>query len=178
MTLNVRYRLGDMTMRLSHNGVTVTIMDRPGYPEYDGGFVNFGYDAMIDDEGDGPFLENAGDYCCTFEWLESPPIYRPDEPFSAFDGMPSEGVWTLTVITEDHYSPGEGLIGWGLTITRASTPVEPCCDADLSGDGTVDVVDLLQVLSAWGTPDGDVTGDGVTDVADLLAILADWGPCP
>ena len=52
------------------------------------------------------------------------------------------------------------------------------CPADLTGDGTVGVADLLALFAAWGTPDGDITGDGTTDVADLLALFASWGPCP
>jgi hypothetical protein len=53
------------------------------------------------------------------------------------------------------------------------------CPADVDGSGTVDVVDLLAVLAAWGD-DGvpeDVNGDGVVDVLDLLDVLAAWGPC-
>ena len=51
------------------------------------------------------------------------------------------------------------------------------CAADLTGDGTVNVLDLLEVLAAFGTPAGDVTGDGLTDVLDVLAVLAAWGDC-
>ena len=57
---------------------------------------------------------------------------------------------------------------------------EPC-DADVTGDGLVDVTDLLAVIAAWGPCDiecpGDVSGDGLVDVTDLLAIIAAWGPC-
>ena len=56
----------------------------------------------------------------------------------------------------------------------------PTCPADITGDGVVDVLDLLAVLAAWGSSGGggeDVTGDGVVDVLDLLEVLAAWGPC-
>ncbi|MHC5024298.1 MAG: integrin alpha [Planctomycetota bacterium] len=53
----------------------------------------------------------------------------------------------------------------------------PACPADLDGDGSVGITDLLQVLSAWGGPGGDVSGDGMTDIVDLLAVLSAWGPC-
>jgi hypothetical protein len=54
------------------------------------------------------------------------------------------------------------------------------CPADLDGDGSVGVLDLLAVLAAWGTdpagpPDFDGGGVGITD---LLTLLANWGPCP
>ena len=51
------------------------------------------------------------------------------------------------------------------------------CNADLDGSGVVDVVDMLDLLAAWGTPDGDLTGDGDTDVVDLLELLSAWGAC-
>jgi hypothetical protein len=55
------------------------------------------------------------------------------------------------------------------------------CPADLDGDGNVGVVDMLALLSAWGSdPAGaaDLDGDGEVSVVDLLALLAAWGPCP
>ena len=59
-------------------------------------------------------------------------------------------------------------------------PDEPACPGDVSGDGVVDVLDILAVLAAWGETGelpADVSGDGVVDVLDLLAVLGDWGPC-
>ena len=52
------------------------------------------------------------------------------------------------------------------------------CPADITGDGVVDVSDLLEVLSQWGgSGSADITGDGVVDVSDLLEVLSAWGPC-
>ena len=51
------------------------------------------------------------------------------------------------------------------------------CVGDLDGNHAADVVDLLILLAAWGTPAGDLNGDGNTDIQDLLIILAAWGPC-
>jgi hypothetical protein len=53
------------------------------------------------------------------------------------------------------------------------------CPADINGDATVDVLDLLAVLAAWGESDvpEDLNGDGTVDVLDLLELLAAWGPC-
>jgi hypothetical protein len=55
----------------------------------------------------------------------------------------------------------------------------PPCPADLNGDATVDVTDLLQLLGAWGTSGGpaDLDADGVVNVGDLLILLGDWGAC-
>jgi len=51
---------------------------------------------------------------------------------------------------------------------------------DINADGVVDVLDLLEVLGAWGPcPDPccpqDVNEDGVVDVLDLLLVLGHWG---
>ena len=53
------------------------------------------------------------------------------------------------------------------------------CDADVNGDGNVDVSDILALVGAWGTsdPDADVNGDGTVGVADLLLLIDGWGPC-
>ena len=47
---------------------------------------------------------------------------------------------------------------------------------DLTGDGTIDVFDVLSVIGLMATaPDGsrggDFTGDGVVDVFDVLAVI-------
>ncbi len=90
----------------------------------------FGYDIIVDDEGAGDHLENVGDFGSPFEHIESPPSYRPDEPLSTFDGMPSEGVWTVHIMTTERWSPADTFNEWGLIITRAAEPVN--CDCDVS----------------------------------------------
>jgi hypothetical protein len=58
--------------------------------------------------------------------------------------------------------------------------VTPTCPADINGDNTVDVLDLLMLLAAWAATSGpeDINGDGLVDVLDLLEVIAAWGPCP
>ncbi|MCH8151906.1 MAG: hypothetical protein IH830_05990 [Planctomycetes bacterium] len=55
------------------------------------------------------------------------------------------------------------------------------CLWDLDHNGTVGILDLLALLSAWGpapTPDPpDFDGDGMVGILDLLYLLANWGPC-
>lgn len=55
------------------------------------------------------------------------------------------------------------------------------CLADIDGDGTVGIGDLLRVLGGWDEPGiSDIApalGDGTTDIQDLLAVLAAWGDC-
>lgn len=57
------------------------------------------------------------------------------------------------------------------------------CPEDVDGNSTVNVGDLLAVISSWG-PCGDpqncpadITGDGAVNVQDLLAVISAWGPC-
>ena len=66
------------------------------------------------------------------------------------------------------------------------TPLNVCV-ADTDASHTVDVNDLLAVITTWGqtAPPGvlpaDVAsncGDGVIDVNDLLAVVTTWGACP
>ncbi len=59
------------------------------------------------------------------------------------------------------------------------------CPGDLDGDFDVDLADLAQLLSNYGTTsgaepeDGDLDGDGDVDLADLAALLAVYGTtCP
>lgn len=66
-------------------------------------------------------------------------------------------------------------------------PQDPCCPADLDGDGTVGVKDLLILLGDWGPClncgncgvecVADLDCDCDVGVSDLLILLGDWGPC-
>ena len=51
--------------------------------------------------------------------------------------------------------------------------------ADINFDGSVDVLDLLEVINQWGPCPlicpADVNGDGAVNVLDLLAVLESWG---
>ncbi len=53
------------------------------------------------------------------------------------------------------------------------------CPADTDGSSVVDVVDLVNVILAWGSADpaADVNADGIVDVQDLIEVVLNWGPC-
>jgi hypothetical protein len=55
------------------------------------------------------------------------------------------------------------------------------CSSDLSGDGVVNVTDLLSLIAVWGpcpsACDADFDNSGTVDVADLLTLIGDWGAC-
>jgi hypothetical protein len=59
-------------------------------------------------------------------------------------------------------------------------PGPPPCAVDVTGDGVVDVDDLIALINSWGPCIGctaDVTGNGVVNIDDLLAVINAWGPC-
>ncbi len=62
---------------------------------------------------------------------------------------------------------------------NATASAAVICPADIDGDGTVGITDLVLLLSTWGPGGGpaDLNGDGVVNVADLLELLSSWGPC-
>ena len=51
--------------------------------------------------------------------------------------------------------------------------------SDITGDGQVDVDDLLFVFDQWGLANSpaDVNEDGIVDVSDLLIVVRNWGEC-
>ena len=67
-----------------------------------------------------------------------------------------------------------GLMG---QFTVEGTIVVPC-PADVNGDGSITVADLLLVLSEFGCTSActaDVDGDGSVTVADVLVVLSLFG---
>ena len=62
---------------------------------------------------------------------------------------------------------------------------QPPCPADISGDGVVNVLDLIDLLLCFGQPANppcdiaDVDGDGTVNVLDLIELLFAFGTaCP
>ncbi|MHC4106554.1 MAG: S8 family serine peptidase [Planctomycetota bacterium] len=64
-------------------------------------------------------------------------------------------------------------------------PLGPPCPTDVNGDGTIDVLDLIDLLLCFGQPavlgceSKDVNGDGTVNVLDLIELLLEFGTtCP
>ena len=54
------------------------------------------------------------------------------------------------------------------------------CAADLSGDGSVNTVDLLALVATFGEGAGsvgDLNNDGIVNTIDLLELVGSFGPC-
>jgi hypothetical protein len=58
-------------------------------------------------------------------------------------------------------------------------PDECECVADISGDGVVNIHDILSLIGFWGSagPIGDLNADGTVSIHDLLILVAGWGEC-
>lgn len=86
-------------------------------------------------------------------------------------------------IDGDGDAPAGPNAGFDLSLVAAvhvEGPPNPCCPADVDGSGAVDVLDLVAVITAWGStndPVADINDDGFVDVADLTAVIVNWGAC-
>jgi hypothetical protein len=83
---------------------------------------------------------------------------------------------------EDGLSYGQ--IGAALVdvIAAQLAPYCPHCDCpgDMDCNGTVNVLDLVDLILAWGSADpfADIDRTQEVDVADLLLLIQAWGDCP
>jgi hypothetical protein len=84
------------------------------------------------------------------------------------------GLWTIGKFNPFDPSGGTDTPG---SANLACTGVP--CPGDRTGNGIVDVDDLLAVINTWGSnnPIGDATGNGIVDVDDLLIVINGWGAC-
>ena len=73
------------------------------------------------------------------------------------------------------------IAGKYLDLGENSIQMKCYCGSDFDGSGTVDVADLLIVVSGWGACDpgclGDINGDGSIGTDDLLMVISSWGLC-
>lgn len=81
---------------------------------------------------------------------------------------PSSGPWTVGAIELNPVEPGDP--------GDPGDPGEPP-STDINADGSIDLDDVLAVVTDWGTCPAtcpaDVNGDHVVDVNDLLAVILD-----
>jgi hypothetical protein len=84
------------------------------------------------------------------------------------------------LLTEEECGILGGVIFQGDDTVCDPNSCPPACP-DVNGDGDVNVLDLLQLLSVWGACTGcieDLSNDGGINVNDLLILLSGWGTCP
>jgi hypothetical protein len=119
-----------------------------------------------------------------------------DLSWNTFDGgggtSTGAGGWSLTGTIGQH-DAGATMTGGGFSLTGgfwpgASTGGSAPCPADLNSSGSVNGLDLAQVLAAWTgaatyTPCPphdvqDLNGDCKINGLDLALLLGAWGACP
>ncbi len=122
--------VGDLIITLSHNGVSVLIIDRPGEPASNFGCSNDNIDCIFDDESTLGTVEAV----CNGTNPAYTGDYQPEEALDAFDGMDISGIWTITVSDNENQDTGS-LNEWCLNFTTETTI--PCLSmAQLLGDIT------------------------------------------
>ncbi len=97
-----------------------------------------------------------------------------------------EGLAACEYVIEVRRNDSVSADAWDIAVAWIM-PEPLTCLADVDRmNNAVDVFDLLDLLSAWGScPEpcpsscpADITGDNVVNVFDLLDLLAAWGACP
>ncbi|MBI4717701.1 MAG: proprotein convertase P-domain-containing protein [Planctomycetes bacterium] len=167
---------GDLSIELSHGGVTARVIDRPGSPSFGlEGFDDDGFGITLDDSA----VLNIETYTSAGPQVRGTFTPSP-QSLSAFNGMDRAGTWTLRVWDQAGQDSGS-LVEWGLWIT---TPAAAACTrGDAAGDvcAVVDQpVDLIDVAyfqtcftDATNAPVGsccspfDFDGSGHVDLPDV-----------
>lgn len=196
--------VGDLRMVLqSPDGVPVTLLDRPGMPN--GGWI--GPWGCGGDDINGLFTDAASlsaESMCS--QVEVPVLHGnmlPTEPFSILHGHPAQGIWTMTIFDDSPVDAGtvsqvclllesspdcnsNGVAdsddianGSSQDVNDNGIPDECECPGDVTGEGVINVEDILIVIGAFGQTGGigDIDGSGLVDIADLLIVIEGWGNC-
>ena len=105
----------------------------------------------------------------------------------AYWQIPADLAYRVTGFGEDCNANGQADavdLSTGSSVDLDGNGIPDECECpDVTGDGLVDVNDILAMLGDWGdcaeaAPcSSDVTGDRRVDVNDTLAILGGWGTC-
>jgi len=163
---------GDLIVKLTHNGITQEMINRPGYTGTGSGFNNDGFDGylpaapLLDDEGTGGTIEARN----VAAGVTSPPSFTPNQPLSGFDGQDRFGPWTLSVSDVAGSDTGS-LVRWLLQFTAPGT-VQPC-PPDCNNNGIPDATDIANHTST------DCDSNGVPDECQIAAnpgLDCDGGP--
>ncbi len=147
---------------------------RDNDPAVDGFFVSTDLDFPL-----GVPLEQAGIFG---QFRSNFSVTYTGDTLASLDLLDALGTYDFTGLTVFHWTTDDGgfepmgMIFEQMTLELIAAPCpEDCGD----GNGIVDIVDLLALLSQWGSPGPcDTNGGGAVTIADLLNLLAAWGPCP
>ncbi len=91
-----------------------------------------------------------------------------------YDTAAGELLWQVDLLPENGVSQSPFNVEPAFSADGEVAYVSTTFAGDVNNYGYLYAIDITQD----GPPPGDVTGDGVVDVVDLLALLGAWGPCP
>lgn len=158
--------VGDLVVTLSKGATTVVLIDRPGTPPGTFGCSENNYDIVLDSQGTGGPIEAL----CSPS-MTSPPNYTPNESLNVFNGMLSDGNWTLNVSDNAGGDLGT-LVEWTLFLDDGVNPC-PECSAASCPAGTVPLMDGQGDFSGWCMSSSDPDAvDYFVDAVDLEDDLA------
>ena len=133
---------------------------------------------LLAPDGFGTRLEATANGKTYVRYVDGRPSYLATGEIPAHFGL---GEATTVEELRIEWSQGYDTILTDIAVNQTITVDAPPL-GDVTGDGTVNVEDLLTLLAAWGPcPDGaqvcpaDTNGDNKVDVNDLLTLLANWG---
>jgi len=101
---------------------------------------------------------SPGSVLCRIEGMTA-----DQQPIAAWRWLPPDGR-PATCVWLDVYHAGAGTVRVDWSVRKTG---------DITGDGLVDVADVLALASEWGSNDGqlgDLNADGFVDISDLLIV--------
>lgn len=141
-------------------------------------------------------IANAGGCGSSFQWQYDDPNVAGNGPWLNLPET-SRIVGTQTaVLAISHVSASDATayrcivtnVCGPVISTSATVAVEACCPGDINHDASVNVTDLITVITNWGgcpspcpprcaADIAPIAGDCNVNVSDLLAVITAWGPC-
>jgi 6-phosphogluconolactonase (cycloisomerase 2 family) len=95
---------------------------------------------------------------------------------TALDGI--SGLYVFNIVPDGAFAPAGPIVATGGVRPESMAAWHPSAmPGDATGDGAVDVEDMVLVILEWGASGGspaDVNGDGVVDVEDLVLVILHW----
>ncbi len=139
------------------------------------------YNTVLDSSGWLPAAKVYSLTSATTDWV----YWQQDDLSSRVTCVPPQGWISPGTAVNVTMSPAASMAGAlpGTYTDQVTFSFDPRLVGDVNGDGTVDVIDLLTLIPAFGSqvggPGYDVTsdfdGDGYVDVFDLLYMIGTFG---